>query len=958
LEPTASSLSEATAAAAWHDILGAADVAQGAQLGELAASVELGPQLSLALAGSRFIATTLRQSPDLLIDLWISGDLQRSYDESIFSENLTTLLINVDTLEGTLPPLRLFRRREMVRLLWRDFNRSADMAETTRDVSLMAEAAIALTLPVLQAELEAEIGVPRSETGERQQLLVIAMGKLGARELNVSSDIDLIFAYPEAGETDGAARPVSNQEFFIKLGQRLITALDKVTSDGFVFRVDMRLRPYGESGSLVLNLAALEEYYQSQGRDWERYAMIKARAISGDATAVGQLEETLRPFVYRRYIDFGAIDALRDMKGMISAEVRRRGLDADIKLGSGGIREVEFIAQCFQLIRGGRQETLRQRGLLAALRECQECGLLPEQAVIELSAAYFFLRNVEHAIQGYEDRQTQSLPTDEFARAALLAVMACADWEQFLLQLDGHRSLVRSHFQAVIASPDEAVDGADSSVDIKLWPNDIEAADLEVLGFLQAEASSTLLQELRDSTRVRILQGEGRTRLDAFMPRLLATCAEQGEPDQLLNRLLPLVNAVLRRSAYLALLLENPGALSQLVRLCGASPWISRQLARNPVLLDELLDSRTLYSAPQKQRLQSELQQQLARVPMDDHETQLEALRYFKASQTLRVAACEISGLLPLMKVSDNLTFIAEVILEHVLALAWHDLEVKYGAPDSGEEADSRFAIVAYGKLGGLELGYGSDLDLVFVFDAPISSSTDGERSIDNTVFYTRLGQRILHILTTQTVMGALYEVDMRLRPSGDSGLLVTSLNAYRDYQQGTAWTWEHQALVRARVVAGSARLGALVEQMRQGVLRGSRDEVQLAGEVVAMRQRMRDHLLPGNLVESDHFHLKQGRGGIVDIEFMVQYAVLAWSQNYPSLARWTDNIRILETLEDAALFTPVESEALTQAYITYRSRAHEMALQQVDAVVEVADLSELIATVCAKWEQLFGKQE
>jgi glutamate-ammonia-ligase adenylyltransferase len=491
-----------------------------------------------------------------------------------------------------------------------------------------------------------------------------------------------------------------------------------------------------------------------------------------------------------------------------------------------------------------------------------------------------------------------------------------------------------------------------------LWPDAIEEADLAAAGFGDPAATSKRLLELRDSGRVRLLQGVARTRLDAFMPRLIAAAIAGPEPDQLLERLLPLVNAVLRRSAYLALLLENPGALGQLVRLCSASPWIADQLARNPVLLDELLDARTLYTAPEKQRLQSELQQQLARVAVDDQEAQLEALRYFKASQTLRVAACEISGQLPLMKVSDNLTFIAEVILDHAIELAWRDLCNRFGEPDRGEESDLRFAIVAYGKLGGLELGYSSDLDLVFIFDADPGKYTNGERQIDNTLFYTRLGQRIIHILTTRTAMGELYEIDMRLRPSGESGMLVASLNAYRDYQTKTAWTWEHQALVRARVVAGSARLGALLREVREQVLARPRDAAKLATEVTEMRDRMREHKLPKNLVESDQFHLKQGVGGIVDIEFMVQYAVLAWSQKYPSLSRWTDNIRILEALGEEGLFTMAECESLTEAYISYRSRAHQMALLQHEAVVEAADLVDQVTAVINKWTQLFTNQE
>jgi len=925
------------------------------------AGQEFEVQLARALSCSAYIAEQLRHHPDLLVELAVSGDLARSLGEAEFADSLAAALAEersktnaeVSLRESTelTPVLRRWRRRHMVRILWRDFCRLADTLETVRDTSLLAEAAIATALERVHGESAARFGTPvGAVSGEPQQLVVLAMGKLGARELNVSSDVDLVFTYPESGVTEGGERSLSNEEFFTRVGRGLIAALDQVTADGFVFRVDMRLRPYGDSGALVHSFDALENYYQDQGRDWERYALVKARPITGDPARAAALMETLRPFVYRRYVDFGAIESLRGMKEMINAEVRRRGLEDDIKLGSGGIREVEFIAQCFQLIRGGREPGLAQRELLPVLQECARLGCLPPDSVAALRAAYLFLRDSEHAIQGYRDRQSQDLPADDEARLAMATVMGCDSWEDYRLVLDGHRQRVARHFAELIAPPRDT--GRDAEAPHP--GEELSGDELVALGYRRAAQSLAHLQDLLQSPRVVTLQAEGRERLEQFMPRLLTACSESPDPDLSLERVLPLVTAVLRRSAYLVLLMENPPALAELVALCGASPWIAGQMAANPVLLDEFLDRASLYTAPDKGLLREELSEQVARLPIDDLEAQMDALRYFKASHVLRVAASELSGRLPLMKVSDKLTWIAEVILEQVLAVAWADLARKYGEP-ARDSSGTAFAVYAYGKMGGIELGYGSDLDLVFICDAHPSGVTDGARSIDNAVFYTRLGQRMIHIMETRMSMGQLYEVDMRLRPSGESGMLVASLDGFASYQRESAWTWEHQALVRARFVAGDPGLAQRIDAVREEILCQRRDEADLAREVVAMRHRMRKHLLPQGDTNDGEFHLKQGRGGIVDIEFMVQYAVLAWSHREPGLARWSDNVRILETLGREGFFKQQECDALTQAYLAYRSAAHQLSLQQQPGVARAGDFVDARAAVAAKWDELFA---
>jgi glutamate-ammonia-ligase adenylyltransferase len=905
-------------------------------------------------AASDFFADQVCRDPQMLLDLAASGQLERSFGEGELREQIDAAVQLATTEDELGHHLRRQRTRHQVRIVWRDLTRQADLVETCRDLSDMADTCIDLAYQWLYQRHCQQFGVPTGRrSGEPQQMVILGMGKLGAVELNLSSDIDLIFGYPEGGETQGVKRPLDNQEFFIRLGQRLIKALDPVTVDGFVFRVDMRLRPYGSSGALVLSFNALEQYYQDQGRDWERYAMIKARVVGGDQVAGALLLDMLRPFVYRRYLDFSAIEALRTMKQLIQQEVRRKGMAENIKLGSGGIREVEFIAQAFQLIHGGRDLSLQQRPLLKVLHTLEGQGYLPPAVISELREAYEFLRYTEHAIQAIADRQTQMLPDGPEDQARIAFMLGFADWPSFHAQLMHWRGRVDWHFRQVIADPDEE-QGAESEMVVggewlPLWEESQDDAaacrQLEEGGFVDAAKALKQLSGLRGSPQLRSMQRLSRERLDAFIPRLMAQVVEHENPDLVLERVLPLVEAVARRSAYLVLLTENPNALRRLLTLCAASPWIAEQIARFPLLLDELLNEGRLFSPPLAPELAAELRERLTRIPEDDLEQQMEALRHFKLAHRLRVAASEITGSLPLMKVSDYLTWLAEAILEQVLALAWRHTVAKHGTPSrpDGSLCDPGFIIVGYGKVGGIELGHGSDLDLVFIHDGDLHAETDGVKPIDSAQFFTRLGQRIIHLLTTQTNSGQLYEVDMRLRPSGASGLLVSSLGAFARYQENEAWTWEHQALVRARVLVGSHEVGVAFEKVRAAVLGRERDLPTLRLEVSEMRAKMRDNLgtkstsagTAANAFEaSAPFDLKQDAGGIVDIEFMVQYAALAWSREHPALLRYTDNIRILEGLEQAGLIPSTDADLLREAYKAYRVAAHRQALQKEAGVI------------------------
>ncbi|MCQ9470722.1 bifunctional [glutamate--ammonia ligase]-adenylyl-L-tyrosine phosphorylase/[glutamate--ammonia-ligase] adenylyltransferase [Pseudomonas alliivorans] len=909
-------------------------------------------------AASDFVTEQICRDPCMLLDMADAGELERSFSAGELRGQIANALGTATTDDELGRNLRRQRMRHQVRIIWRDLTRQADLIETCRDLSDMADACIDLACHWLHERLCQQFGTPTGRrTGLPQQMVILGMGKLGAVELNLSSDIDLIFGYPEGGETVGVKRPLDNQEFFIRLGQRLIKALDPVTVDGFVFRVDMRLRPYGSSGALVLSFNALEQYYQDQGRDWERYAMIKARVVGGDQKAGAELLEMLRPFVYRRYLDFSAIEALRTMKQLIQQEVKRKGMAENIKLGAGGIREVEFIAQAFQLIHGGRDLSLQQRPLFKVLKTLEGQGYLPGAVTEELREGYEFLRYTEHAIQAIADRQTQMLPDNEQDQARIALMMGFSDWASFHERLMYWRGRVSWHFRQVIADPDsdpdeEQEDDSDVIVGgewLPLWEEsqDEEAASrqLSQAGFVNAETAIRHLANLRSSPHLRSMQRLSRERLDAFIPRLLAQAVEHAKPDLVLERVLPLVEAVARRSAYLVLLTENPDALRRLLTLCAASPWIAEQIARFPLLLDELLNEGRLFNPPLAPELAAELRERLIRIPEDDLEQQMEALRHFKLAHSLRVAASEITGSLPLMKVSDYLTWLAEAILEQVLALAWRQSVARHGTPSrpDGTLCDPGFVIVGYGKVGGIELGHGSDLDLVFIHDGDPQTETDGARPIDSAQFFTRLGQRIIHLLTTQTNSGQLYDVDMRLRPSGASGLLVSSLGAFARYQDKEAWTWEHQALVRARVLTGSPDVGREVEKVRADVLGRERDLDKLRAEVSEMRAKMRDNLgsrltaagRGANAFESSMpFDLKQDAGGIVDIEFMVQYAALAWSREHPGLLQYTDNIRILEGLEEAGLLPDADASLLREAYKAYRSAAHRQALQKQAGVV------------------------
>ena len=874
--------------------------------------------------------------------------------------------------------LRALRQRVMLRLLARDLLREADLAEVCATTTALAQVTIQAALDWLVPRLEADLGVPSSDQGERQHLIVVGMGKLGGGELNVSSDIDLIFLYPEEGETRGAGaghghggqehggRSLSNHEFFTRLGRRLIAALAEPTEDGQVFRVDMRLRPWGDAGPLAASFDALEQYLVAQGREWERYAWIKGRALTGEAAdepawdsqsdsgwnahsdsgwnARSALGAIVRPFVYRKYLDFGAFAAMRDLHAQIRAEVARRDLADHIKLGPGGIREIEFIAQAFQLIRGGRDAGLQARATLRVLALLAERRILPEDVAAQLADSYVFLRQLEHRLQYLDDAQTHTLPGDPADRALIGESMGFASWTAFAAALDAHRERVSQQFEQVFstqAAPQHALaslwqGGQDGHED--LLRNGAESATgerLQALGFASGADLAARLRAIGESTRYADLPESSRGRFDLLVPRLIELAAARENPDATLDRCLRLIETISRRAAYLALLDEHPQALAKLAELVSASSWAADYLNLHPVVLDELLDARVATIEPDWREFGNALRTQMMAFA-GDPERQMDLLREAHHAQSFRLLVQDLAGVLTVERLADHLSDLADCVLQVVLELCWTQLRTRHCEIP-------RFAVIAYGKLGGKELGYASDLDIIFLHDDPHEAAPAN---------YAKLAARINNWLNARTGAGVLFETDLRLRPDGAAGLLVSSVDAFGHYQRDSAWVWEHQALTRARYCAGDATVGALFEQTRREILCTPRDPAKLREDVLAMRQRM----LEGHPNKSALFDLKHDRGGMVDIEFIVQYLVLAHAGRHAALTANDGNIALLRLAADLGLIARDLSDAVRDAYRGYRRRQHALRLNGAQyARVPHAEVSTQIEATRALWRAVFG---
>jgi glutamate-ammonia-ligase adenylyltransferase len=896
---------------------------------DLLAEPRLAQCIERVWACSEFVAASCQRAPEMLEHLVREGSLFERAEDGAIARDLETACPGTSDPE-LMEQLRRFRRRHMVRIAWRDIAGWASLDETLRDLTAVADASIEFAYRRAYSALTARYGSPRgAESGEAQPMIILAMGKLGGGELNYSSDIDLILLYPEEGETDGA-RSVDNAEFFLRLAQKIVQLLAAPTVDGFVHRVDLRLRPFGDSGRVAMGFNAFENYLQQHGRDWERYAYVKARALTATEHYPALYDEVLRPFVYRRYLDFGVFEALRDMKAMIAREVERRELQDNVKLGPGGIREIEFIVQAFQLIRGGSDRRLQSRELRTVLPMLVGARLLRREAVQELEAAYRFLRVLENRLQQWNDEQTHQLPDDPAGRRRLAFSMGYESWEQLERDLEGHRQRVAGHFSQTLFGLDNEIDPGQPQATFELeGPAEERLRVLEALKCADAPQLAAQFEQLRASAYYKRLDETGRRRLREMLHRLLPLLAASSAPEAVLSRILKIVERIGGRTTYLALLNESSASLRRLVELCARSQFLADQIAAQPLLLDELIDERLVEEAPSREQFAEDLAARRVAMQGEDPEHQVNILRQFQSAATFRVAVADLTAGLPLMKVSDRLTDIAELIVREALALAWAQITERHGAPRytdaSGRSHAARMIVIAYGKLGGLELGYGSDLDLVFLHDSSGETQrTDGPQVVDNTVFFQRLGQRLVHLLTVHTSSGRLYEVDTRLRPGGNRGLLVQSLAAFRDYEFEEAWTWEHQSLLRARAIAGDADLCEAFEAARIEVLRKAVRRDGLKDEVRRMRERMRESLSKARAGQVD---LKQDAGGVADIEFLVQYWMLHWADRYPEIVTFSDNIRQLESLASGNLVPQARVDFLVDTYRKYRQRVHRLSL-------------------------------
>lgn len=889
--------------------------------------------------------------------------------EALAGTSLDALAIDEAALRRV---LRVLRVEAMCAVMQRDLDGRAELAEVTGAMTRLAEISIETGIAVLSRELEAIHGVPRNGDGERQTLAVVGMGKLGGRELNVSSDIDLIFLYEDDGDTTapdggdgGGLRLTSNHEFFTKLGRKLIGVISEITPEGYVFRVDMRLRPNGDSGPLVCSLPMLEEYFYVQGREWERYAWIKGRIVSEIASEPArriekQLSALVQPFVFRRYLDYGVIGAIRALHEQIRHEAERRARAKparinDIKLGRGGIREIEFSAQVFQLIRGGQEPELRIRPTLDVLGVAARRGWLSPAVAEAMSRAYTFLRKLEHRIQYLDDAQTHLLPTSAEDRLAVARVMGFPDEASFMTVLDEHREYVAAQFDEIFADKANGqvrrrAGAGDCDCPPELWSeclaDESQAADLAAqltrMGFMDAEGSLERLRAVWTSSRYKALNETSRRRFDLLIQRAVEGASAQGDADAVLARLLDLLATISRRSSYLALLTEYPRALERVLKVLAGSRWAAGYLISHPQLLDELLDDEALAAPFDWPAFKDQLRLSLNAPGAEGNvEVQMDVLRRAHHAEVFRILLLDLQGTLSVEAIGDRLSELADAIVDLTIATVWPHVVTRH-------RDVPRFSVIAYGKLGGKELGYASDLDLIFLYEDDDDTAPEA---------YAALARRFVTWLTTHTGAGMLFDVDLRLRPNGLSGLLVTNLESFRQYQfreggANTAWVWEHQALTRARFCAGDEKVGAAFENIRAQVLATPREALPLAQEIVAMRRKVIEgHPNPGTL-----FDLKHDRGGMVDIEFTVQYLVLLYSSAHPTLLRNAGNIALLREAAGLGLIDAALAEGAAAAYRVYRKRQHKLRLDGVDAARVPADEieAERIA-VMALWDAVFA---
>jgi len=896
------------------------------------------PLLGKLWACSDFVARTCIRHPDM-VQVLLKENINTSRSLPDYREIVSAVLTGAVPGEtGIMQALRLLRQQQMLRIAWRDLAHCASTEQILYELSDLAQAIVSQTLAGIEKELAAVFGQPLDNAGQVQSLLILAMGKMGGRELNFSSDIDLIFAYAEDGETTGPRR-VSCHDYFLRVARKLVRYLHEVTADGFVYRVDTRLRPNGESGPLVMSVAAMEQYYQMQGRNWERYAMMKARVISGLQHHQVLLQKLLTPFIFRRYLDYSAFASIREMKMMVAAQVVRKGMKNNIKLGRGGIREIEFIGQTFQLLRGGREPALRVRSIVAALGLLAQKNYLSAADSNGLIHAYWFLRKLENRLQMQRDQQTHSLPDDALMQTRLCLAMEIDSWDELVKQLGIQRDYVEQVFTRIIepGKPQSEDSGSTDSYleELLLFWEQPENSEPLMTWLSKAEFVKTgeilkSLLHLQQSIPVKQLSADNRRLLLQLLSSLLRQAPQYRDATRVIQRVVTILQSIAGRVVYLSMLNEYPALQQQLLRLSQAGDWFVQNIARYPLLLDSLLNTGELFLF--EEDIDAQLQQQLKQIgeEYEDNllEEQMDRLRQFKRQRDFKIAMLDVFYELPVATVADRLTETANAILKQVLRLAWRAMVVRYGEPScqcNGKVHHPTLSIIGYGKLGGYELGYGSDLDIIFLHDSQgEKQQTTGAKSVDNRYFFARVAQRVIHLLSARTSSGLLYETDTRLRPDGQSGLLVSSLPAFADYQQKKAWIWEHQALIRARFITGSPHIEQEFDRIRSLVLAQPRKSAVLLEGVAAMRKKMHRHLT----AKSAEPDIKRDAGGLIDIEFMTQAGVLLKAVEHTDCLRHTATLALISCLQQAGWYQDREAAVLAAAYRYFRKLSNWQSLK------------------------------
>ncbi len=907
---------------------------------------------------SPFIRRVCLAQPQWLHNLVNTNGLHTDYSVENYKQILHAIISEAQTTDEVQRILRQQRVSQFARIAWRDLQNYTSVQQILKELSDFAEVCIDSALSWCFAWLKLQTHVGEFEKTLPQQVIVFALGKLGGGELNFSSDVDLVFAYH--GDTNHSQDEQTKAVgFYLKLIQLLIKVLAEQTQDGFVFRVDTRLRPFGDSGTLLPSLSAIDQYFQTHGRDWERYAWIKARAIAGEIELGKHFLEEVSPFVFRRYFDYGAAQSLREMKALVDQKARQKFSQENLKIGLGGIREIEFIAQMFQLIYGGKNKDLRTKATLKTLKQLEKYNLLSKQSIAILVDAYIFLRKAENGLQIREDQQTHILPTDEVEKKRYSFLMGFQTWEEFYSEYKLHTSNVNTEFQSLLHEKDLSENESDVEDYVLLWQQiEDEGYSIKTLEKYFAKDKKEIyeyLNSFHQSGTVKQLVPVARQRLDRFVPIMLQCVSRLDKPALVLTRFIKILNKIVQRSTYISLLTENQTKLSKLFNLIEVSDWVTQYVATHPLLLDEILRMEKSYVPPSLDEMRQQLRVSM-HVLDDDLEKYMESLREFKHAQVLQIAAADIVEDFPIMKVSDHLSWLAEVCIENAVKRAHKDLVDKHGEPiceDGSRKFKANILIVEYGKLGGLELGYGSDLDLVFLHNsAGANCETNGEKKLRNEIFFTRLVQRTIHILSTVTSAGKVFDVDARLRPYGQSGPIVSTIAAYEKYLKNEAWLWEHQALIRARPVTNDQSLQEEFSRIRREVLCQLRDIMEVKCSIIEMREKI---LLEHGSKDGAKFNIKKDKGGIVDIEFIVQFLVLAHAHKNNKICVYTDNIRILDACSQTGLIEQETAEELKEIYLVYRKHLHKLNLQMLPETVMANEFEEERSIVQNHWASLLN---